>query len=77
VDEPLAQRIHRENAERMLLASFVAGLTGVLGRQVRYAKPQTLKQALKIALSVQEAEKHEKFSRRFYTSYSNSVRLQS
>ena len=28
-DYPVAQRIHRENAERMLLASFVAGLSGV------------------------------------------------
>ena len=36
VDNPLAQRIHCENAERMLLTSFVAGLPGVPGRQVRY-----------------------------------------
>jgi len=28
-DDPVAQRVHRENAERMLLASYVAGLTGV------------------------------------------------
>jgi len=28
-------RIHQENAERMLLASFVAGLSGVAGHQVR------------------------------------------
>jgi len=31
--DPVAQRIHRENAERMILASFVAGLSGVAGRQ--------------------------------------------
>ena len=29
VDDPAAQRIHRENAERMMLASFLAGLSGV------------------------------------------------
>ena len=28
--DPVAQRIHRENAERMLLASFVSGLDGTL-----------------------------------------------
>ena len=77
VDDPLAQRIHCENAERMLLASFVAGLTGVPGRQVRYANPQTMEQALKIALSVQEAEKQEKFNESFYASFDNSARMRS
>jgi hypothetical protein len=77
VNDPLAQSIHYENAERMLLASFVAGLTGVPGRQVRYANPQTMEQALKIALSVQEAEKQEKFNESFYTRFDNSVRIQS
>jgi hypothetical protein len=33
-NDPITQRIHRENAERMCLASFVAGLTGVPGHQV-------------------------------------------
>jgi hypothetical protein len=59
VDDPLVQQIHRKNAERMLLASFVAGLSGAPGKQVRYANPQTMQQALTIALSVQEAEKQE------------------
>jgi hypothetical protein len=62
VDDPVAQKIHYENAERMLLASYVAGLTGVPGRQVRYANPQTVQLALQIALSVQEAEKQERFN---------------
>ena len=43
VDDPVVQRIHNENADRMLLASFVAGLTGVPGNQVRYQNPLTLK----------------------------------
>jgi hypothetical protein len=34
-DDPTAQRVHRENAERMLLANFVSGLAGTPGRQVR------------------------------------------
>ena len=52
VDDPAAQRIHIENAERMLLSSFVNGLINEQGKYVRIANPQTLDQALKIALSV-------------------------
>jgi len=57
VDDPMAQHIHRKNAECVLLASFVAGLSGVVGKQVRYANPRNLEQALSIDLAVQEAEK--------------------
>jgi hypothetical protein len=44
---------------RVLLASFVVGLSGVAGRQFRYQNPQTLQHALSIVLSVREAEKQE------------------
>jgi tRNA A37 N6-isopentenylltransferase MiaA len=77
VDDPIAQRIHHKNAERMLLATFVNGLSGTPGLQVRYANPQTVDQALKIALSVLEAERHERFSESFYTNFDKSVRLMS
>jgi hypothetical protein len=77
VNNPLAQRMHQENAERMLLATYVAWLTGTPGRQVRYANPQTVQQALQIALSVQEAEKQERFNNSFYTRFENSVNLHS
>jgi len=35
-DNPVARRIHHENAERMLLASFISGLAGKVGKHVRY-----------------------------------------
>jgi len=41
------------------LASFVAGLNGIVGRQVRYAHPKSLPEALNVALAVDEAEKQE------------------
>ena len=44
--DPVAQNIHRENAERMLLASFVVGLTFTPGKQVRYASPRDIGPAL-------------------------------
>ena len=53
---------HRENAERMLLASFVAGLTGTPRKQVRYASPRDIGQTLSTALAVREAEKQERFN---------------
>ena len=74
-NDPIAQRIHRENAERMLLTGFISGLSGTPGRQVRYSNPQSLGEALKIALSVQEAEKQERFNEGFYTKFDESVRL--
>jgi len=50
----------------MLLASYVAGLIGVPGRQVRYPSPVSVEEAIRIAVSVQEAEKQEKFNDSFY-----------
>ena len=75
VDDPQAQRIHQENAERMLLAAFVSGLIGMPGKQCRYANPQNLQQALSIALTVEQAEKQDRFSDSFYTRYHKTVRL--
>ena len=77
VEDPVAQRIHNENSERMLLASFLTGLVGHPGTQCRYANPQSMDQALKIALSVQEAERQEKISESFYANFDRSVRLMS
>jgi hypothetical protein len=73
--DTVAQRIHRENSERMLLASFVAGLSGEVGRQVKFQNPQDLRQALTTALAVREALKQEKFAGTFYTKFDKSVRL--
>jgi len=76
-NEPLAQKIHQENAERLLLASYVAGLAGSVGKQVRIFNPQSVQQAVQLALSVQEAQKQEKFNNSFYTKFESSVSLQS
>ena len=64
-NDPVAQRIHSENEDRMCLASFVAGLTGVPGRQVRYENPQNMQQFWAIALSVTETEKQWRCSETF------------
>jgi len=55
----------------MLLASFVAGLTGDPGRQVRYASLVSVDEALKIAVLVQEAERQENFNNSFYARHNS------
>jgi len=76
-DDPVAQRVHRENVERMLLASYVAGLIGVPGKQVRYASPVSVEEAIRIAVSVQEAERQEKFNNSFYARHDSRTRSDS
>ena len=56
-DDLQGQRVHQENAERMLLAASVSGLIGVPGKQCRFSNPQNIQQALSIALTVEQAEK--------------------
>ena len=50
VEDPALQKLHYEQAERMLLASFTSGLLGTPGRQVRYSMPQTMDETLKSRL---------------------------
>jgi hypothetical protein len=76
VEEPVAQRIHNENSERMLLASFATVLTGDPGTQCRYANPQSMDQALKIAVFSGGREAR-KISDSFYAKFDRSVRLMS
>ena len=65
VDDPVAQRIRNKNADRMLLARFVAALSGVAGTRVRFSNPQTLDQALKTTLCVQGTENKKCLARAF------------
>jgi hypothetical protein len=64
-DDPVVQGVHRENAERILLASYISGLIGQPGKQVRYAAPVSMEQANRIAVSVEEAERQRKFNNSF------------
>ena len=67
VNDPVAQRIHKENADPMCLASYVSGLSANVGKMVRIKNPQTLQQALTIALAVTEAERQERGNEIFFT----------
>ena len=69
-EDPVAQVVHRKNAKRMLLASYVAGL---IGEKVRYASPVSVEGAIRIAVSVQEAVKQKKFNNSFYARHVNGT----
>jgi hypothetical protein len=57
------------------LASFVAGLSGEVGKKVKFQNPQDIREALKIALTVTKALKQEKFAETLYAKFEKSVRF--
>jgi len=67
VEDPLLQKFHYDQAQRMLLSTFIAGLSGNLGRQVRFQMPSTVDLALLIAITVFEAEAQEKRNLAFFS----------
>ena len=52
------QRIINEEAERRLLAAYIHGLMGVVGQQIQIQMPSTMEQAVKLAVIVENVEKH-------------------
>ena len=68
VHDPLLQ-FHYDEAQRMLLSSFTAGLGGNAGQKVRFKMPATVDQALQISITIFEAEAQEK---RYLAFFSNS-----
>ena len=66
VEDPLLQKFHHDQAQRMLLSTFIAGLSGNAGQQVRFKMPATVDQALQIATTVLDAEAQEKRNLAFF-----------
>jgi hypothetical protein len=51
----------------MLLAAYFSGLSGNPGQLVRFRMPQTMEDAVQIAVTVYEAEVQEKRDASFYS----------
>jgi hypothetical protein len=66
VENAELQKLYQAQAERMLLASFTSGLTATAGRQVRFAMPGSVDEVLKIASTVEQAERQERRDEGFY-----------
>jgi hypothetical protein len=60
VHDPEAKKLYQEQAYRMSLDSFTAGLAGVPGREVRYIMQESLDEAIRVAIKVSQAEVQER-----------------
>ena len=58
-EDPTVQRILKEEAEFRLLTSFIYGMRGEAGRELRIRNPETLDQALNMATVVYNAKRTE------------------
>jgi DNA-binding MurR/RpiR family transcriptional regulator len=56
VEDGATQRVINEEAERRLVAAYINGLGGMVGRHIRYRMLQTLEEAVQIAVTVNNAE---------------------
>jgi hypothetical protein len=66
VENPVLQKFHYDQAQRMLLSTFIAGVSGNPGQQLRFQMPATVEEALQIAVTVFEAEAQEKRNLAFF-----------
>jgi hypothetical protein len=58
VQDEEAQKIINEEAERRLFAAYIHGLRGMVGQQVQCQMPTTMEQAVRLAITVENAEKN-------------------
>jgi hypothetical protein len=58
VNDEDTQRVINEEAERRLLAAYIHGLRGIVGQQVQFQMPSTMEQAVRLAVTVENVEKH-------------------
>jgi predicted Fe-S protein YdhL (DUF1289 family) len=72
-NDPAVQRIHKENAERKLLASFISGLSEEIGRMTKILNLQTVDEAIATALTIREALREEKGAETFFTRFEDLV----
>ena len=69
VEDPLHQKFHYDQTQRMLLSTFIAGLGGNPWQQLRFQMPATVDQAIQIAIRVSEAQAQEKRNLAFFSNY--------
>jgi len=63
-DNPVEQAVINQEADGRLLAAFINGLIGALGKQVRLQMPGTIDKALNMAIVATTAEREERSSAR-------------
>jgi hypothetical protein len=71
-NDPEAQRLCNLQTTRMMIASFINGLRGNPGIQTRFASPSVMEDAVRIAVTIEQAESCKGKSETFYVD-SNTV----
>jgi hypothetical protein len=66
VDNAVAQVVLNEEAERRLVAAYINGLRGVVGQQVKFNMPATMDQAVRLAITIENAERQWPSDRRVF-----------
>jgi hypothetical protein len=66
VEDESASNVCNEQVERMLLASFTSGLQGNPGKHTRFSMPSTTEDAIKMAVTVEQAETCDRRNDSFY-----------
>jgi hypothetical protein len=64
-DDPRIRKIYQEQAKRMILTSFSAGLSENPGKQVRYLMPKRIEEAVQLAVTVAQAELQKRRNKTF------------
>ena len=57
MSDEVTQKIINEEAERRLVAAYINGLGGMVGQQVRFRMPNTLDEAVQVAITISNAER--------------------
>jgi hypothetical protein len=66
LEDHLLQKFHYDQAQRMLLSTLIARVSGNPGQQLRFQMPSTVDNALQIAVTVFKAEAQEKKNLAFF-----------
>jgi hypothetical protein len=67
VDNEVTQIILNEEAERRLVAAYINGLKGIVGQQVKFRMPASMDEAVRLAITIENAEQQRTPERRVFT----------
>jgi hypothetical protein len=71
VEDEQLQKFHDDEAQRTLLSVFTSGLAGNPGQQVIFRTPQTVDEALHIAITFHEAKDQQRRNSAFFSASEN------
>ena len=69
IEDTLLKKFHYDQARRMLLSTFIAGVSENPGQMLRFQMPARVDEALHIAVTVFEAEAQEKGNMAFFSNF--------